>query len=318
MTTIRWLVALALMGSLSGCWHQPTSLDRYLQGQLQADRGELDSALDSLSKAIEKNPQLGLAYVARGEVYKKKGDYEQAAKDFEHATKIEPFNFNANYQFGLMCQYLKRFADSVKAYQKAVEIRPLDPDANMNLAMVYVQLGEPLRGLSYAQRAVNGNPDSPNTRANLGILYARLNQTDMAIDELKKAIEYNSKQPEVYLNLAQEYFKQQKYEQARNVLNTAKDLAPSPVVSERLGVTYYKLHQPDKAREAFNDSLRQNANYFQALNGLGVIAMSQSLAANPPDISLAREALGYWDRSLKIEPNQPVIQQLANKYAGTK
>jgi tetratricopeptide (TPR) repeat protein len=318
MKLIRLSLGLLALASLSACFRPANSLDYYLEGQLKAERGQLDSALDSLSRAIEKNPQLGLALVARGEVYKQKGDYLKAATDFEQATKIEPFNFNANYQLGLMYQYLNRYSDAVRIYQKAVEIRPLDPDANMNLAIVYVQLGEPLRGLPYAQRAVDGNPDYANARANLGILYVRLGQNDMAIDELKRAIELNSKQPEVYLNLAQEYLRRGKFEQAKNVLVTARDLAPSPAISERLGLAWYKLKDLPQARDAFNDALRQNPNYYQALNGLGVIAMSQSLATDPPDMTLAHEALAYWDRSLKIEINQPVIQQLMNKYSSNK
>jgi Flp pilus assembly protein TadD len=89
---------------------------------------------------------------------------------------LEPYNFNAHYQLGLMYQYLERFAEAITAYQKAVEIRPLDPEANMNLAMTYTEMGQPLRGLPYAQRAVQGSEETPNSAtsyANLGTLYAQ-------------------------------------------------------------------------------------------------------------------------------------------------
>ena len=48
--------------------------------------------------------------------------------------------------------------------------------------------------------------------------------------------------------------------------------------------------------------------------------MTQSIATNPPDLdSKAQvEALAYWDRSLKLEPKQPIIKQLVNKYTGAK
>jgi len=314
------LAAAILSTALTGCWYSPPNpaLDNYLKGALSAERGQLDEALNSLNKAIEKNPQLGLAFVARGDVYKQKGDYAKAAQDFEEATRIEPFNFNANYQLGLMYQYLKKYAESVRAYQKAVEIRPLDPEANMNLATVFVQNGEPLRGVSYAQRAVTGAPDDPNTHANLGILYAQLGYSELAVQSLKSSIELNSKQPEVYLNLAQEYIKASKFEQARQVLETARDIAPTTAIYERLGLVCYKLKRFADAREAYRQALQLHPDYFQALNGLGVIAMSQSLSTDPPSIDLAKEALGYWDRSLKIQPQQPVIQQLVNKYSAGK
>jgi len=317
------LLAAALAAMLPGCQNlfgrpQNSSLDLYLKGQLASESGQLDAAITSLSAAIDKNPTLGLAFIARGDVYEKKGDYEKAATDFQKASVLEPFNFAANYKFGLMSQYLKRFADAIVAYQKAVEIRPLDPNANMNLALVYTQMGEPLKGLPYAQRAVQGSADSANTNANLGILYAQIGYNDNAIASLKRSIELNSRQPEVYINLGQEYLKAQKYDQAKNVLETARLIAPSPIVSERLGYACYKLKDFKKARAAFNDAIRQSPDYIPALNGLGVVAMTESIASTPPDLDAAREALGYWDRSLKLNPDQPAIQNLVTKYTGNK
>ncbi|HUO09498.1 MAG TPA: tetratricopeptide repeat protein [Phycisphaerae bacterium] len=323
----KWNVFLALMlacgvSSMTGCglWPKPKSTtDLYLEGQLEAERGNYDAAMASLSKAIEKNPQMSLAYEARGSLYKEKGDYAKAASDYKQAAKLEPFNFNAHYELGLMYQYLQRFAEAVIAYQKAVEIRPLDPEANMNLAMTYTEMGEPLRGLPYAQRAVQGSEQTPSAAtsyANLGILYAQLGKNEAAIDALKHSIELNSRQPEVYLNLGQEYIKAEKYEQAKNVLETARDLAPSAAISERLGLAYYKLRNLPKSHEAFDDSIHQNPQYYPALNGLGVVAMTTSQMSAPPDLDSAREALAYWDRSLKINPQQPAIQMLVKKYTG--
>jgi tetratricopeptide (TPR) repeat protein len=312
------LLLLALSFTLSACYPaKKSTTNLYLEGQLQAERGNLTSALDSLSKAIDRNPDMSLAYVARGQIYKEQGDYNKAAGDFEKASTLEPFNFNAHYQLGLMYQYLQRFADAITAYQRAVEIRPLDPEANMNLAMAYTEVGQPMRGLPYAQRAVeNTSADvkSANSYANLGTLYAQLGFDDAAIASLKKALELNSRQPEVYLNLGQEYLKVSQFQQARNVYETAQGIAPSPAISERLGLACYKLNDFPKATAAFNDALRQQADYVPALNGLGVVAMTQSIASTPPDIDAEREALAYWDRSLKINPNQPPIRQLVEKY----
>ncbi|MGN6368547.1 MAG: tetratricopeptide repeat protein [Phycisphaerae bacterium] len=318
------LLLLSLCLSTTGCFNLLTAppkstTDLYLEGQLAAERGNYDAAMESLSKAIEQNPKMSLAYEARGSLYKEKGDYHRAAEDFRQASLLEPFDFNAHYQLGLMYQFLQKFADAITAYQRAVEIRPLDPEANMNLAMTYTEMGQPLRGLPYAQRAVQGSlqsPDSATYYANLGTLYAQLGKDDAAIDTLKKSIELNGRQPEVYLNLGQEYIKTGKYQQAKNVLETARDLAPSAAISERLGLAYYKLRELPKAREAFSDAIHQNPQYFPALNGLGVVAMTTSQMTSPPDLDAAREALAYWDRSLKINPQQPAIQMLVTKYTG--
>ncbi len=317
---------LAALLTLPGCFLLPSNagqsphaagVDLYLRGQLEAERGELDKAVATLSHAIDKNPSMALAIEARADLYKKKGDYEKAALDYRSAVTLEPRSFDANYGLALMYQYLKRFSDAVASYQKAVEIRPLDRDANMNLAMVYTQLGQPLQGLPYAQRALEGGADAI-AQANLGTLYFTAGYNDLAISALKKSVELNSRNPDVYANLAQLYLQAGKFDLARNTLETARELAPSPAVSERLGLAYYKLKDYVRAHGAFADSLRQDPQYLPALNGLGVVCMTESLAGSPPDIDAAREALGYWDRSLKLNPDQPAIRQLVNKYTGTQ
>ena len=319
----RLLLGLACAASMSGCFFRtaPSTTDRYLQGELQAERGDLDTAMTSLSKAIEKNPQMGLAYVARGKLYKDKGDYQKAAGDFAKASTLEPYNFSAHYELGLMYQYLLRFSEAIAAYQRAVEIRPLDPNANMNMAMVYLQMGQPLRGLPYAERALQGggsDAETANAYANLGTISATLGNDDAAIEAFKHSLELNSRQPEVYLNLGQDYIKLSRFEQARSVLENARQIVVSPAISERLGLVYYKLHDYEKARASFEDALRQKPEYTQALNGLGVVAMTRSLGSTPPDVDAAKQALDYWDKSLKIDPNQPAIQQLVNKYSQRK
>jgi tetratricopeptide (TPR) repeat protein len=323
MKSGQLILGLACITAMSGCFFHtaPSTTDLYLQGELQAERGDMDTAMASLSKAIEKNPQMGLAYVARGKLYKDKGDYQKAAGDFEKASSLEPYNFSAHYELGLMYQYLQRFAEAIAAYQRAVEIRPLDPNANMNMAMAYTEMGQPLRGLPYAQRAIQGggsDSETANAYANLGTISATLGNDDAAIEAFKHSLELNSRQPEVYLNLGQEYIKLTKFEQARGVLENARQIVVSPAISERLGLVYYKLHNLDKSRAAFEDALRQSPNYTQALNGLGVVAMTRSLASSPPDMDAAREALENWNQSLKIDPTQTAIQQLVNKYSMRK
>jgi Tfp pilus assembly protein PilF len=75
-----------LTGTLlaGGCAMQqaiPSSDQAYVQGALARDRGDLAQALADLSQAIEKNPKLTLAFMARGQVFRQQGHNAQAADD---------------------------------------------------------------------------------------------------------------------------------------------------------------------------------------------------------------------------------------------
>ena len=308
------LIAYTLLAAaVAGCASR-TSEDLYLKARLEAEQGNLSSALAHLSGAIQQNPRLGMAFMARGDIYKEQGNYEQAAADYSAAVKLEPYNFNANFQLGQVLQTLKRYAEAITAYSRALESRPLDYEANMSLAMTYLQNGEPMSGLPFAQQAKKINDKSPTAHANLGVIYAQIEYHSAAIDEFKTSLELDSHQSEVYVDLAQEYFVDKKYDQACNVLETAGHLAPSAKVWDRLGFAYHMLRQEDKAASAFREALKIDEKYYPSLNGLGVVAMSRAVSSNPVDVELAKQGIAYWTQSLEIHQNQPQIQELVNKY----
>lgn len=307
-------MTLAIALALSACTLN-TAQDHYVKGQIAASRGQTDLALAELTAAINEQPRLSVALLARGDILKAQGNYEKAATDYEAASKVEPYNFSAHYQLGLMMQYLSRFGEAIRAYQKAAEIKPLDPDLNMNIAMVYTQMGEPYRGVAYAERAVAGSPNSATTHANLGILYAQLGDNEKAVVELKRSVELNSTQPQVFLNLGQIYTRQERYEAAQNVLENAQRIAPSPEVSVALGYAFFKQGKIDDAIAAYNEALKLEPKQFAALNGLGVMYVARGIQAKPRDDDMIRRGVSFWKRSLAIEPQQPTIKQLVDKYS---
>lgn len=62
----------------------------YIEGSEQYFAKQFQEAIDTLSKAIELNPQHYEAYDRRGSVYKKLGRFDQALHDFNQALAIDP------------------------------------------------------------------------------------------------------------------------------------------------------------------------------------------------------------------------------------
>jgi tetratricopeptide (TPR) repeat protein len=61
-----------------------------VRGTLHLEAGDLEPALDELSRAIEVAPSHAVAYNARGVVHAKEGDWEAAAADFATAFRLLP------------------------------------------------------------------------------------------------------------------------------------------------------------------------------------------------------------------------------------
>jgi tetratricopeptide (TPR) repeat protein len=91
--------------------------------------GKLDKAIMEYSRALEFDPNLYMGYVARGRLFRRKGEHHKALADLSRAIHLEP---------GVPGTYLWRGdiyleqGDSTAArrdYQTALELAPANPEA---------------------------------------------------------------------------------------------------------------------------------------------------------------------------------------------
>lgn len=280
---------------------------------LRAD-GNLEAALAEFERAIEVNPDLTVAYLGAGDIYRERGDYPEAEKRYAQAAEIEPRNFDAQYKHGLTLQLLNRVSEAVRAYLRALSIRPDDFEANLNLATAYLQLQEPAQALPYAQRAVRLNPSSGPARVNLGSVYAAMNRHAEAVTEYLQAAEQMELSPELLLNLADSYGKIERYAEMIGTLEQLVARHPSAIAYERLGFARFRVKSYDSALESFQRALAIDANHYPALNGVGVCQLNRFLWSDKADRAALEEAMRALKRSLQIQPNQPRIVELVTRY----
>ncbi len=291
---------------------------RVAQADALAKEGKIAAALDQLTKAIEENPTLTTAYVKMGDIHKAQGDFPAAEKAYGEASERDPRNFDAAYNHGLVLQLLDRVADAVKAYLRALTIRPDDREANLNLATAYLQLGEAGQALPYAEKAVQVDPAHGPSRVNLGAVYNALTRYEDAVREYEAAAELLNldKSPELLLNLADTLGKINRHQEMANTLERLIAVAPSAQAYERLGSARFRLRDYEGALGAFRKAVEQDSQHYPAYNGVGVCLLNKYLMSEQRDRAVRDEAVGALRQSLRINPRQPKIVELASKYAG--
>lgn len=276
--------------------------------------GNIEAALAEFERAIEVNPDLTVAYLGAGDIYRERGDYPEAEKRYAQAADLEPRNFDAQYKHGLTLQLLNRVSEAVRAYLRALSIRPDDFEANLNLATAYLQLQEAAQALPYAQRAVRLNPSSGPARVNLGSVYAAMNRHAEAVTEYLQAAEQMELSPELLLNLADSYGKIERYTEMIGTLEQLVARHPSAIAYERLGFARFRVKDYDSALQSFQSALAIDANHYPALNGVGVCQLNRFLWSDRRDRTALDEAMRALKRSLQIQPNQPRIVELVTRY----
>lgn len=319
---IVWSIVFISALGLGGCSAQrhSTAIEHFVRGKLDSESGKTRQALQELTEAISQNPDMVLAYEARGDIYRKQGRIHNAIDDYQHAVTLNPKSFHSWYELGVSFQAVHNFQSAVNAYQHSLQVEPENADAAMNLAVAYAQTGQPMFGVIYGRRALANGAKSFDSLANLGAIYAEAANVDphygkKAIHYFKSSLELKPHQSAIYIDMAAVYLQGKHYAMASRVLKTAGKLAPSALVEERLGYAYYRMGDLPGATAAYETALKLNANYPPALNGLGVAEMAAAIKSVTGDPALRQKAVGCWRKSLRINPDQPLIQKLVKRFS---
>ena len=88
------------------------------------DGGALDEAKAAAHRALELDPDLAEAHVARGHALMIAGDSDGATESFERALKLDPELYVAHYYYARLCYTQGRFARAVDLFEAAHRVQP--------------------------------------------------------------------------------------------------------------------------------------------------------------------------------------------------
>ncbi len=209
-------------------------------------------------KALELEPDLAEAHVARGLAVSLSKKFDEAEREFETAMKLDPKLFEAPYFYGRALQSAGRFQEAVKMFERASLLRPEDYQAPGFLAQALGSLGlvdERDAGLRRALKLMEDrlelNPDDARA-ANLAAAFlARLGDLTKAVEYADRSLAIDPEDPMLLYNVACTYVVLGRKDDALNCLERAVD--------KGFGHKEWIDHDPDL------DPLRENMR-FQALS----------------------------------------------------
>ncbi|MBU1001802.1 MAG: tetratricopeptide repeat protein [Proteobacteria bacterium] len=116
-------------------------------------------ALEYLNQAIELDPQYGIAYNDRGNVYNHFSQYKRAIADYERAIDLSPDFSEAYYNRGVTYATLQRHTRAVTDFSQAIKLNPDYTKAYYNRGVVYATLGQYQRAILDYDRAIELKSD---------------------------------------------------------------------------------------------------------------------------------------------------------------
>jgi len=317
------LVAAGAIG-LVGCsssgssGHAPKGIDRYVKAVQAYQAGDKDRAMQNLVAATRTNPDLIMARLMLGDLYRESGDYNNAVNQYEHLVKLDPYTWSNFYKLGVSYQFLERLREAADSYNRALKLNPDDPNSNMNLGLVYLYLGNADDAVKYTERATLLDPKSAAAYSNLGVSLDARGEFARAEAAYRHSLDLDPDNATTLLNLGTNLIAQNKGAEAVDILERVIKSADTPLHRKRYGDALVKAGRYDDAIKQYEEALKLNPKYYPAMNEIGWAKISEYKNNLELDEAKREEALAIWNQSLEINPDQPKITAAKKEYSEKK
>lgn len=234
-----------------------TGLADALTLQVSYDIGDREAQLQlarqAVDKALELDPQLGIAWASKGLLESQYKDRTAEARaDLEKAMTLNPSYAMAVMWFATLEEdQTKKLA----LYERAVELDPKSPVAAYNLAAVYSQQGRDAEVMKLFAQMVEADPNYPRGYELVGQVSARSGQLGEAIRYYKKAFELSA-DGNLALNIGKMYADIGEFENSDIWFEKALPMVPEQY---RVRVDWFRIGRYVSAgeTEAVRDLLEQ-------------------------------------------------------------
>lgn len=213
------------------------------------------------------------------------GKTAEAVREFAAVLGIDPTNFTANYNLGLIARDEKRFAESARYLQAARQRSPSDVPTLLALVAAWFGSGQRDRALAVSRDLVSLGPDDPQIRFSLGTIMLEWKQFPEAAEQLERARLSAPGNFELLHDLGQAYLHLKSFPRSENAFLQALSIKPEAVDTlYQLAVLYVEEGHADQA--------------------IQVLVRARQVAPDRPDILLllGREALeeGFLDDAIEV------------------
>ena len=168
--------------------------DSFLFAHYHADVA-IDGILATSAKALALDNKLAEARASRGFALSLGKRYEEAEKEFEQATTLDPNSFEAHYLYGRACFAQGKLERTAALFERAAEIKPDDYQSLILLIQIYQSLGRDRdkedvarKGIERAERELTLHPENPRPAYLGAAALITLGETDRAREWVSRAL----------------------------------------------------------------------------------------------------------------------------------
>ncbi len=329
------LAALAVAGALA---YQAAAQDReyrrlVLQGDEALGQGQTFVAIEAFSGAIALRPDSMLAFLRRGEAYRRRGDLTAALRDLRNASRLDPGATHPLEQLGDVNYALRRYTRAAESYEAYLRLDDRSPSVLYKLALALRNDGNLPRAIAALGQAIKLSDRFAEAHYLLGVCLREAHRTDEALAALTRAVTLSPALIPAREELADLHALRGRRREEIEQLEALAALDPGR--AERLiavGLAYSRANSPDQAVMALGRAAERFPEQPAVYTALGRVwlraaeergdraALRKALEALEPvatQPAASSDVLTLYGRALSLkgeaEKAEQVLQQASNR-----
>jgi tetratricopeptide (TPR) repeat protein len=240
-------------------------------------------AIEAFSGALALKKGSMLAYLKRGETYRRRGEHAKALRDLREAAALDP---TAPQPIELLADVNSAMGRHERAAELYRQYLTLDEDTARvlyKLAVAEFRSGQPAQAIEPLRKAVTLDDRFAEAHYLLGMCLRAQNRDAEALDALGRAVQLNPTFIAAREELADLHAERGERRQGIEQLEAIAALEPSrPERLVNVGLTYARMGQPDAAIVTLGRAAERYPDTPAVYAALGRVWLDAALGANDP------------------------------------
>lgn len=219
-----------------------------------------------------------LAYVETGKKFLQKKDYPRAAIQFLNAVRVNPKNFEAQYNLAVAEIGLGDKVTAYRALTRALDLNPKDTGAQLLMSQLLLTSRSPedlKQAQDYAKGVLEGSPDNPDALDAMATADLKLGDRDHALELLQRASTKAPEHLQTAIELSLLKLSKKDVAGAQKTLEEALAKAPDSVQGHLiLGGFYLALGKLPPSEQQFRAAIQRDPSNSAALFYLAMVLRS--------------------------------------------